>query len=189
MKILVIGDFHIPDRENSIPSEIWLEIQDFTFDLILCTGDLTDPKLLDQLKSLAPVKVISGNMDYWFGLRNLPRSLVINLKNCTIGLIHGNGIRPRGNHDQLSHIAKEMQVDILISGHTHAQSVKKYNDVLLINPGSATGSWGGGPSSGIPSFIILEEKEDILKIESIMLRKGKLQHQHSMYNITTRTLE
>ena len=38
MILLLIGDFHIPDREKEIPFEIMQEIQNSKFDLILCTG-------------------------------------------------------------------------------------------------------------------------------------------------------
>ncbi|NVM54122.1 MAG: YfcE family phosphodiesterase [Candidatus Helarchaeota archaeon] len=188
MILLLIGDFHIPTREKKIPFEIWQETQNSKFDLIVCTGDLTDPELLSKLQFLAPVKIVMGNMDYYHGLRKFPRSLVINLKKCKVGLIHGSGIHPRGNPEQLSKIANEMQVEILISGHTHAQSVRQYNEILLLNPGSATGSWGGGPSTGIPSFQILEEINDEVNIVSVYLKSGRLSRLINLYNIETRKL-
>ncbi|MFX1297386.1 MAG: YfcE family phosphodiesterase [Promethearchaeota archaeon] len=189
MIVLVIGDFHIPDREKRIPFEIWQEIKYSKFDLILCTGDLTTPEILNKLKLLAPVKKVIGNMDYYFGLRDSPRVQVINLDEWDIGLIHGTGIRPRGNPEQLSEIAYELGVDILISGHVHALSIKLYNNILLLNPGSATGSWGGGFSNQIPSFLILEEIKDKLKITSVLLKAGRISHQFNLFDIKTRKLE
>ena len=188
MIILVIGDFHIPDREKKVPDELWEEIQSSKFDLILCTGDLTDPKLLDKLESIAPTKIVNGNMDYYFGLRNLPRSQLVSLSKSKIGLIHGNGIRPRGNPDQLSRIAHEMGVDVLISGHVHALSIRVYNDILLLNPGSATGSWGGGPSNKIPSFSIIEEMDIKLKIISVFFKGKRLSRQINLYDIKSHEL-
>lgn len=188
MILLLIGDFHIPDREKEIPFEIMQEIQNSKFDLILCTGDLTDPELYNRLQSFAPVKNVIGNMDYYFGSRDFPRSVVLNLKKCKIGLYHGTGIRPRGNPEQLSKIARELQVDVLVSGHTHAQSVRLYDEKLLLNPGSATGSWGGGPSTGIPSFQILEETNDKLKIISLALKSGRFTRQINFFNPETKKL-
>ena len=188
MILLVIGDFHIPDREKKVPGELWEEIQSSKFDLILCTGDLTDPKLLDKLESIAPTKIVNGNMDYYFGLRNLPRSQVVSLSKSKIGLIHGNGIRPRGNPDQLSRIAREMGVDVLISGHVHALSIRLHNEILLLNPGSATGSWGGGPSNKIPSFSLIEEIDSKLKVISVLFKRSKLSRQIYLYDLNNHKL-
>lgn len=189
MLILIIGDFHIPDRAKEIPFEIWQEIQNSKFDMILCTGDLTNHKILNKLKSLAPIKIVNGNMDYYFGIQNFPRSQVIKLSNYKIGLIHGTKIRPRGNPEQLSKKAHELGVDILISGHVHALSLRLYNDILLLNPGSATGSWGGGPSNKIPSFLIMEEINNELKITSVLLKAGKLSRHISLYDIKNKRLK
>ncbi|NVM29093.1 MAG: YfcE family phosphodiesterase [Candidatus Helarchaeota archaeon] len=189
MILLVIGDFHIPDREKEIPFEIMQKIQNSKFDLILCTGDLTDPEIFNRLQSIAPVKNVIGNMDYYFGSREFPRSILVELDKYRIGLIHGTGIRPRGSPEQLAKIAYKMRVDILISGHTHAQSVRLHNHILLLNPGSATGSWGGGPSTGIPSFQILSEINNKLKISSTFLKSGRLSSQINIFNLETRELE
>lgn len=189
MIILLIGDFHIPDREPDVPTEIWQEIQKFKFDLILCTGDLTDQKVFNKLESLAPVKNIRGNMDYYYGVRDFPDSLIINLKNCKIGLNHGSGVHPRGDPEQLSRIAHEMQADILVSGHTHAQSVILHNKILLLNPGSATGCWGGGPATGFPSFQILEELKDEIKITSIYLKNKKFVQQIKYFDVKNRVIK
>ena len=188
MILLAIGDFHIPDREKEIPFEIMQEIQNSNFDLILCTGDLIDLKIFNKLESIAPTKNVIGNMDYYFGSREFPRSVLVKLDKCRIGLIHGTGIRPRGNPAQLAKIAYEMQVDILISGHTHAQSVRLYDEILLLNPGSATGSWGGGPSTGVPSFQILKEINDELKIISASLKSGRFSRQINFFNVVTQKL-
>ncbi len=189
MKILVIGDFHIPDREKEIPFQILEEIQNSSYDLILCTGDLTKPEIFDQLESLAPVRNVIGNMDYYFGLRSFPRYDIIKLSKSKIGLTHGTRIRPRGNPEQLAHIAQEIDVDILISGHTHAQSIRIVNNILLLNPGSATGSWGGGPSTGIPSFQILQEIDESLRITSVRLKSGKITRQIKSYNTKTKLIQ
>ncbi len=189
MLILVIGDFHIPDREKEIPFEILQEIQQYKFEMILCTGDLTSSEIYDTLKAIAPITTVTGNMDYYFGLREFPRSQTIQLKKAKLGLIHGSGIRPRGNPDQLSQIARDMKVDLLISGHIHALSIRLHNDILLLNPGSATGSWGGGISNKIPSFLILEELEDQLKITSVNLKKRRIFHSINIYNPVLRQLQ
>jgi hypothetical protein len=151
MKILVIGDTHIPRRASRIPREISSLIENEKFDKIICTGDLTDKKVLDYLKSLSEVTIVKGNMDHL----PLPEYQVFNAEKIKIGLIHGDQVYPRGDRMQLKAIAKKLGVDLLISGHTHSPDIH-LDEVLLINPGSATGVWGGGGGSLKPSFMILE---------------------------------
>ena len=52
MRLLVIGDFHIPDRAKEIPIELRNKIQNLSFDLILCTGDLTSSEIYNYLKDI-----------------------------------------------------------------------------------------------------------------------------------------
>ena len=151
MKILVIGDTHIPRRASWIPEEISNLIENEKFDKVVCTGDLTDRKVLDYLEGLSEVTVVRGNMDHL----PLPEYDVFNAEKIKIGVVHGDQVYPRGNREQLKAIAKRLGVDLLISGHTHSPDIH-FDEVLLLNPGSATGVWGGGGGSLKPSFMILE---------------------------------
>lgn len=161
MRILVIGDFHIPERAGRIPKEIVDKISKEKFDLILCTGDLTDREVLDFLSNIAPVKWVMGNMDYLTG----PLIEKVEIGELKVGLIHGTEIYPRGNIQQLYMKARKLGVNVLISGHTHAADIKLVEGVLLLNPGSATGVWGGYRyASMTPSFMILEVTENGRKV-------------------------
>jgi hypothetical protein len=154
--ILVIGDFHIPSRARDIPTLIKNKIKNTKFDFVLCTGDLVAKEVAKYILSLGEVYIVRGNMDYL----DFPLYHKIDVIDFKIGLIHGTSIYPRGDIRRLAKIAKEMGVDILISGHTHRAFVTSVNvngrNILLIDPGSATGVWGGGPASLTPSFVILE---------------------------------
>jgi len=48
-----------------------------------------------------------------------------------------------------------MDVDILISGHTHQMSVSTVDGRCLINPGSATGAYSCLTTDVKPSFVLL----------------------------------
>ena len=157
MKIVCIGDFHIPHRAENIPDWIVNIIKNEKPDLILCTGDLESRETLDFLKTLGETKVVRGNMDYL----DLPLHETIQCGKTTIGLIHGSGIHPRGDPKQLFNYAEKMNAKILVSGHTHKQEVTMFNNILLVNPGSACGTWGGGPADEKESFIILELNNEI----------------------------
>lgn len=48
-----------------------------------------------------------------------------------------------------------MQVDILVTGHTHQPLFKEYEGTALINPGSLTGAYGDIQQNCLPSFALL----------------------------------
>ncbi len=171
IRILCIGDSHIPNRAKNIPKQIIDHIATLTetelFDYTLFTGDLISyPELIILLKSKTKKYLFSvlGNMDYHYGNRDSPiyhqLEVVFNTNyKISIGLTHGSQIRPRGDHVQLEKFAIEKKVNVLVSGHTHKEEVfLTKNGTLLINPGSATGAWSF-VASGIPSFILLNINE------------------------------
>jgi len=170
IKIAVLGDMHIPNRANKIPDKLIAAIENFHPDMIICTGDFVERKVLDLLMEIAPVKYVVGNMDYIDG----PHKLKLKIGEFTIGVIHGHGIYPRGDPEQLYEIAREMNVKVLISGHTHASFVKLHKGILLLNPGSATGAWGGGGGSLKPSMICMTIEGTRMHIKVVEIEYGEL---------------
>jgi uncharacterized protein len=173
MLIGVLSDTHIPDRASNIPSNV-LKIFEGV-DMILHAGDLTAPHIKKELESIAPTYCVQGNMDRAHGYK-LPQSKVIEIQGIRIGLNHGE-VYPRGDTQQLKYIAMEMDVKVLITGHTHWAFVKEIGDLLLLNPGSPT-----VPRLSDPTVMILEIDNgqidaQIVKIGSPMCKalnfKGK----------------
>ena len=176
VRILCIGDSHIPFRVKDLPMQIYNKINEITstelFDYTFFTGDLINfPELLDFLNQRTKrslFKVI-GNMDYYYGNRDSPSYQKLNVSfednhKITLGLTHGTQIRPRGDHDQLEILSQENGYTILVSGHTHKEEIFLTNKgILLINPGSVTGAWSF-VASGIPSFIELSVNEKTKKV-------------------------
>lgn len=50
---------------------------------------------------------------------SFPMSITVTHSPIKIGVIHGHQCIPTGDLDSLSSIARQMDVDVLISGHTH----------------------------------------------------------------------
>ena len=76
MLIGLISDTHIPDRAREIPQKVFETFDNV--DLILHAGDLTSPKVIEELEKIAPqiVKVkeklfLGGNsmIDFKFDLQ------------------------------------------------------------------------------------------------------------------------
>lgn len=147
MKIGLISDTHIPQRAKKISDKVFEVFNNV--DLILHAGDVTSQEVIDELEEIAPVKYVSGNMDRVAGFDG-PKNIKIEVDNLKIGLIHGE-VYPKGDTLQLKYLAMEMDVDILVTGHTHKVSIEELSDILLLNPGSPT-----DPRLSDPTVMILE---------------------------------
>ena len=132
MLIGLISDTHIPDRARVIPEKVLTTFKDV--DLIIHAGDLTTTRVIDELEEIAPVIAIQGNMDRVAGLK-LPNAKVIEAEGVKIGIVHGE-VYPRGDTQQLLYLARQLDANILVSGHSHQPKIEQVEDVLLLNPGS-----------------------------------------------------
>ena len=132
MLIGLISDTHIPDRAKEIPQKVLESFENV--DLILHAGDLTSTKVIEELEKIAPVMAIQGNMDRANGI-DLPKARVIEAEGLRIGIAHGE-VYPRADTQQLVYLAKELNADILVTGHSHQPKIEQTEGVLLLNPGS-----------------------------------------------------
>lgn len=182
VSILVIGDTHIPERAERIPEKLLDVIESGKpWDIAVFTGDFTGREVFDWFTKLGrQVYRVRGNMDYL----PLPKTQTFRIDSLVFGVHHGDGIVPRGDTRGLTRIGRRLEANILISGHTHAPFIKTSIDgsILLLNPGSLTGVWGGGGGSMRPSLMILEvtgNKVEIIHYE--LARPGKHDTRLSLY--------
>ena len=132
MLIGLISDTHIPDRAKEIPQKVLEAFKNV--DLILHAGDLTSINVIEELEKIAPVMAIQGNMDRVSGI-DLPKFRVIEAEGLRIGIVHGE-VYPRADTQQLVYLAKELNADILVTGHSHQPKIEQTEGILLLNPGS-----------------------------------------------------
>lgn len=129
MLIGVISDTHITAKRGKLSEKV---IKAFNgVDLIIHAGDITQQKVIDELESLAPVIAVLGNNDKL----ELNKNEVIEAENFKIGINHGT--RCSNDFDKLCRLAVELDVDVLITGHTHQPHCEIIDDVLFVNPGSS----------------------------------------------------
>ncbi|MEJ2556343.1 MAG: metallophosphoesterase family protein [Anaerolineae bacterium] len=159
MKIGLISDTHL--SSGKLPQAIANVFQGV--DLILHAGDLVTMDLLRPLEAIAPVTAVQGNMDM-SGVRfNLPLKTIVEAEGHQIGLIHGHHIpHPdrvlsppidyEAMHNYLLSEFQDQDVDCIVYGHTHQAHMETYQDVLIMNPGSATRGKGGQESVGLLTF-------------------------------------
>ena len=132
MLIGLISDTHIPDRARELPKNVISAFQNV--DLILHAGDLTSMEVIDEKEKIAPTIAIQGNMDRAAGII-LPNAKVIEAEGIKIGIAHGE-VYPRADTQQLLYLAKQLDADILVTGHSHQPKIEQIDGVLLLNPGS-----------------------------------------------------
>ena len=110
---------------------------------IFHAGDIGGPEVIQGLEIICPVHAVYGNVDSWPVTIYYPKILVKELNGIKICVFH-DIVKPKYFSYQL--FKKNIETDIVISGHTHVAGYESYRDVLYINPGSASKSrdrkWG-----------------------------------------------
>jgi len=178
MLILVIGDLHIPQRKLRIPDQFLKLIVPGKLDKVLCIGNLTTSDQMKWLKTISnDITAVSGDLDD--SMVDVTESAIISIGGCQFGLIHGHQVIPWGDPERLASQAREMGVDVLISGQTHIPSVSTYENKLFLNPGSLTGAYSNISSSSVPSFMILDIKKSQITVYNYQINEsGEVEVSH-----------
>ncbi|CAO1408222.1 unnamed protein product [Diamesa hyperborea] len=152
--VLVLGDMHIPFRSSCLPAKFKKLLVPGRIHHILVTGNLCTKESYDYLKTLAnDVHIVKGDFDDNI---TYPEQKVVTVGQFRIGLCHGHQVIPWGNPDSLAIIQRQLDVDILISGHTHKFEAYEHENKFYINPGSATGAFNAIDNNIIPSFVLMD---------------------------------
>ena len=98
-------------------------------DLIVHAGDVGDPEILEELKTLAPVFAVRGNVDTDPWARSLPETEVVEAGPVTIYVLH--------DVQALDLDPAAAGFQMVVSGHSHKPAHTERGGVLFVNPGSA----------------------------------------------------
>jgi putative phosphoesterase len=96
---------------------------------ILHAGDIGDARILEDLRSIAPVTAIRGNVDVEGPCSELPQTEMVELGGVVFYLVHSVADL------DLNPVAAG--VSVVVSGHSHKPAVEKKAGVMYLNPGSA----------------------------------------------------
>ncbi|CEK36158.1 YfcE family phosphodiesterase [Paeniclostridium sordellii] len=121
MKIGIISDTH-----GLLRDEVKSNLQDC--DLILHAGDVGNLELINELNSITKCEFIKGNCDKKIEFENIEDNKVINI----------NGIKVYMVHDlkSIKYNLKELDIDIVVYGHSHKKNYYENDGIIYINPGS-----------------------------------------------------
>lgn len=129
----MIGDTHLPRGGRRLPEACLRVLAEA--DLIVHVGDFTAASVLAELRALAPVAAVHGNVDEWAVREELPERAIVDADGIRIGLVHDGGARG-GRHERLRSWFPDC--DAVAYGHTHIPEVERSGEAWVINPGSPT---------------------------------------------------
>lgn len=128
MLIAVVSDTHRARKYINLAKEL---IKDA--DVLIHLGDNTDD--VEVLKSgfKGEVYAVAGNCDY---STKYPKESIIEVNGRKIFFTHGDLYGVKHSINNIYYRGRELEVDIVIFGHTHQQIIEDGKDIILMNPGS-----------------------------------------------------
>jgi vacuolar protein sorting-associated protein 29 len=151
--VLVVSDMFIPFRCSDIPEQFKNILIPNKIQHVLSLGNNGSRESYDWLKSLSnSFQAVKGEYD---DNNNLPETKTVQIGDFKIGMIHGHQVVPWGDLEALANIQRQLGCDILVSGHTHQNSVNVYDGSYFINPGSISGSFSPLQPASTPSFVLM----------------------------------
>jgi len=121
-RIGLISDTHGSLREEAVEALRGSE-------LIIHAGDVGKPEILEELRKIAPVIAVRGNVDTEAWARELPETAVAEAGAALIYVLH--------DVKALDLNPAAAGFRIVVSGHSHKPGKTERDGVLYINPGSA----------------------------------------------------
>jgi putative phosphoesterase len=121
-KIGLISDTHGLLRKEAVEALRGSE-------LIIHAGDVGKPEILEELRKIAPVIAVRGNVDTAPWARTLPETAVAEAGATLIYILH--------DVKALDLNPAAAGFHIVVSGHSHKPGKTERDGVLYINPGSA----------------------------------------------------
>jgi len=98
-------------------------------DAIVHAGDIGDAAILDQLRQLAPVAAVRGNIDTSAWGRNLPETEMLEIGGVSLYVLH--------NVQELDLNPGVAGFAAVIFGQSHQPLIERRKGDLFFNPGSA----------------------------------------------------
>ncbi len=98
-------------------------------DRIIHAGDVGHPSILEELRRIAPLIAVRGNVDTGAWAAELPHLEYVQIEDMTICVVH--------NIAELDLDPLAAGVDVVIYGHSHKPAAEWKGGILYLNPGSA----------------------------------------------------
>jgi putative phosphoesterase len=97
--------------------------------VIIHAGDVGRPEILVELRRIAPVFAVRGNVDMGPWAMQLPETETVEVEDCRLYVLH--------DLNALDRDPCTAGFRAVITGHSHQPRIETKNGVLYFNPGSA----------------------------------------------------
>jgi uncharacterized protein len=105
---------------------------------IIHAGDVVDPEILSELRRVAPLTAVAGNLDKGELAAGLPREASGEVGGVRFVVAHKPGrLRKRLAAGKID-IPKGLKLDLIVWGHEHVPSATWVDGTLHLNPGTAS---------------------------------------------------
>lgn len=129
-------------------------------DLIVHAGDIGNARVIESLRTIAPVVAVRGNIDKGEWADTLPKFEIVEVGQILLYVVH--------DLNDLDLDPAAAGFSAVISGHSHKPSIQRQKGVLLLNPGSA-----GPRRFRLPiSVALINVEEQTLGLRLIGLTSG-----------------
>lgn len=122
MKIGIISDTHGLLRPEAVERLAGV-------DHIIHAGDIGRPEVIAELRRIAPVTAVRGNVDRDAWARGYPHTELVKLGGRFFYVLH--------NVAELDLDPAAAGIDVVVSGHSHQPRIETADGVVYLNPGSA----------------------------------------------------
>ena len=130
MRIGVLSDTH--GRLHPRVMELFAGV-----DHILHAGDIGKPEIITELRTLAPLSAVFGNVDGFPLAGQFAERVLLSFSGTAIFMTHVVQDRTPSGLYRLLREAGAETASVIIYGHTHEACIDEVEQLLLFNPGSA----------------------------------------------------
>jgi putative phosphoesterase len=96
---------------------------------IIHAGDIGRPDVISELRRIAPVTAVRGNIDRDAWAAGYPQTELVKLEDRVFYVLH--------NIAELDLDPVAAGIDVVVSGHSHQPRIETVDGVVYLNPGSA----------------------------------------------------
>jgi putative phosphoesterase len=96
---------------------------------VIHAGDIGRPEVISELRKIAPITAIRGNIDRGEWAAEYPHTALVKLGGWSIYVLH--------NLNELGLDPTAAGIDVIVSGHSHQPKIETIGSVVYLNPGSA----------------------------------------------------
>lgn len=167
-KIGLIADTHMPGSIETLWPQVTEAFQGS--DAILHAGDLHTLDVVDELCTIAPTYVSTGNGDVGIVDERLKESWLLEFAGVKVGMIHHFPSPARKGSEVINKkVARHFAEipEIVVFGHTHFEGVYEVDELLCINPGSPTLPRNQSLRMGTIGELLISPEEITVRIHQI----------------------